>query len=375
MIQRIFYPVGQGAFYSERHMSNNINIVYDCGTEYKNRNNKGIKSVVHQSFSKDEVIDILFISHFDFDHISLIDELMSTVKEVKNVVIPLLPEEQVNLLSKLYGALQAPNLVELVTNPLGFFGNNTRVVFVESSSEELNKSEEPISLSDLESGSKRTSGTPLNINGIRDWVFIPYNYEFPERSKEFLDKLNKEAHKKMIDVEELKNDPKYIFKAKKTKELRGIYKSISGGINQNSMFLYSGPKSSAHHLHMSYWNGKCRHYDIHWYNYCFRQLHFKSHRVACLYTGDGDLNKVDVESICGGYREMVGTIQIPHHGSLPSFNEKVLTDEYFLCPISVGKNNSYGHPSAKVLGQILSHKSYPILVTEDVDSTFVEAIC
>lgn len=180
MIQRTFHPVGQGAYYSERHISNNINIVYDCGTEYKNRNNKGIKSVVHQSFSKDEVIDILFISHFDFDHISLIDELMNTVKEVKNVVIPLLSFKQVNLLSNLYEALQAHNLVELVKNPLGFFGNNTRVVVVKSSSEGLNESKEPISLSDLSSNSERLSGTPLSINGIRDWVFIPYNYEFLE---------------------------------------------------------------------------------------------------------------------------------------------------------------------------------------------------
>lgn len=30
MIQRIFHPVGQGAFYSERHIQHDINIVYDC---------------------------------------------------------------------------------------------------------------------------------------------------------------------------------------------------------------------------------------------------------------------------------------------------------------------------------------------------------
>ena len=374
MIQRTFHPVGQGAYYSERHISNNINIVYDCGTEYKNRNNKGIKSVVHQSFSKDEIIDILFISHFDFDHISLIDELMNTVKEVKNVVIPLLSSKQVNLLSNLYEALQAPNLVKLVTSPRIFFGNKTRIVKVERSSERPNESQESTNLSNSVQDLNISSGTPLIINGFQDWVFVPYNYKFPERSKEFLDKLNEEAYKKMIDVEGLKDDPKCVFKAKKTKELREIYKSISGGINQNSMFLYSGPKSSEHNLYMSYWNGKCCHCDIHWCNCCFRQLHFKSHRVACLYTGDGDLNKVDVENICRGYSGMIGTIQIPHHGSSPSFNEKVLTDEYFLCPISVGKNNSYGHPSAKVLGQILSHESYPILVTEDVDSTFIEKI-
>ena len=56
MIQRIFHPVGQGAFYSERH--ENHNIVYDCGTHYFNRGKKGIKNTIFQSFSKDEIIDM-----------------------------------------------------------------------------------------------------------------------------------------------------------------------------------------------------------------------------------------------------------------------------------------------------------------------------
>lgn len=66
MIERIFHTVGQGAFYSEKH--ENFNIVYDCGTEWKNRTNKTIDKTIKQSFSKDDEIDILFISHFDYDH-------------------------------------------------------------------------------------------------------------------------------------------------------------------------------------------------------------------------------------------------------------------------------------------------------------------
>lgn len=31
MIERIFYPVGQGAFYVEKHGKRNI--VYDCGSD------------------------------------------------------------------------------------------------------------------------------------------------------------------------------------------------------------------------------------------------------------------------------------------------------------------------------------------------------
>lgn len=64
MIQRIFHPIGQGAFYSERH--NNFNFVFNCGNW---RNTKLSDQVARQSFNKDEVIDILFISYFDFDHI------------------------------------------------------------------------------------------------------------------------------------------------------------------------------------------------------------------------------------------------------------------------------------------------------------------
>ena len=70
-IIRTFHPVGQGAFYSERH--ENFNVVYDCGTEYPKRTDKGIKRTVETAFRKDEEIDILFISHFDFDHVGHID--------------------------------------------------------------------------------------------------------------------------------------------------------------------------------------------------------------------------------------------------------------------------------------------------------------
>ena len=65
---RTFHPVGQGAFYSERH--SNFNIVYDCGTTSPRR----ARRVVEKAF-KDEVVDILFISHFDSDHISSIPDL------------------------------------------------------------------------------------------------------------------------------------------------------------------------------------------------------------------------------------------------------------------------------------------------------------
>lgn len=75
-MQRIIHPIGQGAFYSERF--GNFNIVYDCGEWKKTR--KACK-LVEKSFDSDKEIDVLFISHFDYDHVSLIP----TLKEHFNI--------------------------------------------------------------------------------------------------------------------------------------------------------------------------------------------------------------------------------------------------------------------------------------------------
>ena len=87
-IVRTFHPVGQGAFYSERfydeeHPDSIHNIVYDCGTllGYIRK----AKKVVSQAFDKKDVIDYLFISHLDYDHISLVETLLSSVRGVKNL--------------------------------------------------------------------------------------------------------------------------------------------------------------------------------------------------------------------------------------------------------------------------------------------------
>lgn len=378
MIQRCFLPVGQGAFYSERHMSHNINIVYDCGTEYKNRNNTGIKSVVRQSFSKGDVIDILFISHFDFDHISLIDTLRKTVKRIERVVIPLLPKGEKIFLSNVYKALGEDDLAQLVNKPNEFFGEGTHIITIDPSSGEENRGGDPIVLSDKARGSQSVrSGTPLTLPDIDSyWAFVPYNYEYQSRSREFLKKLTEEG----IDIEKLRQDSQYTLCPAIKQTIKDIYKGLSGGINENSMFLYSGPLTRYACIRHAYiYHRRTRYCDrnflpCHGFDWLYEDSFIDPYRVACLYTGDGDLDKNVKDVAYKQYWDLIGTIQIPHHGSLPSFNEKVLDGRRFICPISVGKNNSYGHPSQKVISEILLHESYPILVTEDIDSALVEVI-
>ena len=379
MIQRFFHPVGQGAFYSERHEyheypGSTLNIVYDCGTGYMNKGKKGIREVVTQSFSKQDVIHILFISHFDYDHISLIELLKDTVNRIERVVIPFLNKEETIFLANIYRALEEneergekkARLAELVSDPETFFGKGTHVIQVQPSAEMKTREQDTIKLSENDP-IKIPSGTPLSLENYGDWVFVPYNHLNEERGKDFRAKLQADG----IDVGELEK-PGYVLDKDRCKKIKACYKEIDGGINQNSMFLYSGP-SVGEGVSMYFLGGGIRWgHNYHWS--CFCNHYFDSDRVACLYTGDGDLNKVNASAVYGKYWEFIGTIQIPHHGSLPSFKGDILEAKYLLCPISVGKNNSYGHPSQSVISQILFYRCCPILVTEDVCSTFVEVI-
>lgn len=371
MIQRFFHPVGQGAFYSERHIDDNINIVYDCGTEYKNRGNKGTKGVVSQSFSKNDVIHYLFISHFDYDHISLIPILKEGVKRIERVVLPLLHEETKRFLSNIYSVLGEKELATLVRDPNQYFGSDTQIIAVESSNknddnfskeDELGKEGENNKVKIISSGDILSLPTKES-----DWVFIPHNYEYKIRSKAFVEKIQDSV----VDLQKLKKDSEYAILESVINELKKIYKRLKGGINQNSMFVYSGPeKETSNEIYQVY---QRRIIDEFYSKLMCYNLMFPK-RPACLYTGDGDLNVVDVQSVYKDYWYFIGTIQIPHHGSYSSFNENILLNRPFFCPISVGKNNSYGHPSQKVISRLLQYESNPILVTEDVDSTFVEII-
>ena len=87
-IVRTFYPIGQGAFYGERFFVEGqcvYSIVYDCGVEVVGARQK---SIVQQAFSKDDIINYLFISHLDEDHISLVMTLKQTVKRIEKIVLP-----------------------------------------------------------------------------------------------------------------------------------------------------------------------------------------------------------------------------------------------------------------------------------------------
>lgn len=356
MIKRIFHPIGQGAFYSERH--ENFNVVFDCGNWKKTKQSE---MLVKQSFKKEDVIDILFISHFDSDHVNRIEVLKNHCANIKMVVLPLLNPEEILLLSNFYKNIDN-SIVPLITEPNQFFGENTKIIYVQPSENEEINNDLILEQETLENNQSIESGTKISKGS--NWIFIPYNYEYKTRNQELLDLLKKHS----IDVSKLKKDLSYSI-ANRTK-LRLIYNKLSGKINQNSMFLYSGPleqKSS----NLSIQRHIKPFYPI---PFPFSILREHNNRVSCVYTGDGDLNKVRINIVYRRYWNLVGTIQIPHHGDIKTYKSTDISDKNYFCPISVGLNNTYGHPSTTVIADLNGNKNIPIQVTEDINDLYFEII-
>ena len=380
---RTFHPVGQGVFYSEQFRSENgdgFRIVYDCGTK-TSRQKVDPATVIQDAFKDIETvenkkpIDILFISHFDTDHVSMINELLNQ-HAILCVVLPLLPVEEKSVLRSYYSEVGNDIGMALLADPIRLFGKETAIVYVESTGN--GPIELPPNHAEVSRNSPRESNVIiLKPNGERvdaelgdsvnipsgaqifvprhSWCYIPHNYEYPQRHQALLNELAKRAN---IDQTRL-GETSYI--AEKSTELNKVYRSLRtagcGDINENSMLVYSGPSRGSQGM-THVWR------ELIWSGYEFN-CGFED-RPACIYSGDSDFNKVKIHEVYKEVWENVGIVQIPHHGSKRSFSAGFLgkgNSSYF-CPISAGQHNQHRHPAPTVLKEILIRHSLPLIVDE-----------
>ena len=366
-ITRTFHPIGQGGFYSERH--NNFNIVYDCGVHPISNYGKTLAGSV---FSKNENIDVLFLSHFDYDHISTIPMLRKSVKSISTVIIPLLTNKQKNLLININRIL-SHSFITLIKNPGAYFGPNTTIVYVNSDDDQKPDNEDDlVDLRDLsESREKKievASGTRFTLRDTPGWVFIPYNHKHEERHVDLIKRIG--SFGKKYNIQRLESDPDYTIAQltdKNTRtELKTIYEELDGNINENSMLVYSGPINN--------FSAKNMWMYVSTENEYFCSINYNC-RVGCIYTGDSDFNKFRLKDIYPYHKKYVGTVQVPHHGSIKSFNMKGLEGFYdLICPISYGTKNSHSHPDWSIVSALSLRQFSPILITENPSSKVVQRI-
>ncbi len=380
MIKRIFHPIGQGAFYSERYDKEGVkfNIVYDCGCIFCSKQRS--ERVIKQSFNPDDEIDILFISHFDFDHVSHIKTLNDHVKKIKRVILPLLHKEEKKFLENWYKYRGYNDIVDLINDPEIFFGEGTEITEVVEYDERNINDNEYINIDRLPK--EINSGLKICISNIENWCFIPYNFRYEERHKQLIENFkNKFPDKNIASMKDINFLISDIIKSQKNngKKIKEIYEKVDGRINENSMFVYSGPCKEKLDYYRSFFDSKLTQSDYLDLLLLTKELPYcdnikLSQKVGCLYTGDGNLNRFNLKEIFSDFWKNIGTLQIPHHGDVKSFDKKYIEDGDYYCVASVGKKNPYGHPSSALIADILGCNNTVSLVTEDLDSEYIEII-
>lgn len=361
MFKRFILPVGQGAFYVEK-FENKKNIIYDCGSmDNKNK----ISNLIENCFERNEIIEAIFISHLDEDHMNGVEELLKKC-EVKRICFPLITEEMKLILKikimieEAIGSSYSEFVKEFIENPekaIKKIIEKEKIELIEILSiGEENKREidkEIIKNNKIKRIEKKSGEDiaqeikGLEYNGNK-WELIPYNFKQEIRINEFKENLKKEFKDEISleKVEEIWKNNKDNSKEK----IKKAYKNIKGSLNTNSMTLFSGIIQDE----KSYYNTSIS-------NYIYA-------KVGCLYTGDYEAkgkNKWEtLEKAYQNYWKWIGFIQVPHHGSSHNCNDNLITKNaiYF---ISVGKKNRYKHPSLEVVHDITFKYSNNLYIVKE----------
>lgn len=378
---RTFHPVGQGAFYSEEFElpdHGRFRIVYDCGSRTLSKS--ALEKRIKSDFAGDMNVDILFISHFDEDHINGVEFL-----KPKTVVVPFLSEAQILLLT-LCNMFQkgANSNVDLAKNPTKTFPEAQIIQILPYGSDYGSDSDfDPIFDLKAINGSNRDDNSKKNvlkelrkvkslvpINILHDnpfWEYIPYNPNWDKYVELFKSKMSQYK----LDWNQLVAPDNGTYIEKNFSDLKKIYNELKQK-NLHSLVVCSSSKQD---VMLSYYCAKCK--------YCLIPPCKLNLPCGCIYFGDA---KVDAEWRDDFYDylkgldllEEIGTLQVPHHGSNLSYGWNVIPPQdcfanSVLCIISIGEFNHYGHPSALVIRELLRKGGRVSMVTEAVSSMFIQA--
>ena len=330
-LDRTFWPVGHGAFYTERffnHVDNNVfTAIYDCG----GKDQAVVQRIIDQIILHDNHVDYLFISHFHRDHINGLRYLL-TKAQVDHIVIPQIEETRL-VESYIYNAITATDLSTENDDAQVFIRRqlDTRDLRVESIIEV-----EPLvadTIPELRSEGRRQyipSGHPIYIQANSHdpyWIYIPVNIDYDKTKRQKLTAaLNKIctdcAEKPIIESGVINWNSIDAILNKKMKEVKDAYKQVFQSHNAYSMPVFSGPVIGTH---ISWRLYDCDFFDdyveqYNWFEWRFRRHHlFGKRLLSCLYMGDFEASTPDnllkLERLLKEYYYLTGLQQVPHHYS------------------------------------------------------------
>lgn len=387
-MKRQFLSVGQGAFYCEsfwlgKETSNPINVVFDCGVlpsrnQYLHPQSKAmhlfvdsrIVPVIPSEITNSRTIHAVFLSHLHEDHVNGLAALKRQGIQIKKVYYPAVDEAERQLMFVWYkicsqDAGLAQTLCMDQPTTLSDFGD-TLWIPVPSGVPEEEESDVPLAdtvLPNVPSG----QNIPLWT-----WEFLTFNFKRRDAIKALKRAWASAGLPGTLTNANLMrewNSPGGVQRVKQVYKLAFPNRHF----NTNSMTVFSGvdPQLFPNFVCQGLIKNCTKKQTQNGYQK-FCRLNFPS---GCLYTGDYDASDNRRRSIHWKYLRSayrlrwphVGCLQIPHHGSEKGFNRKFLKlNAIFVA--SMGQNNQYGHPSAKVVKDFKLAKKHLIRVTEKTNS-------
>lgn len=313
MVRRTFFNVGQALFCLEE--VDDIVIVYDCGGQ----NIPKIKKAIVRSHLAGRVINAVFISHYDRDHINGIYYLLQQTT-VLHLFLPMVREE--DCLSILLNYPRGSHAYEMTSNCSGFvhrIAHNEQIKIHYVTAQEIpynrdaerNQEYRDLNVENIPREERREVvainnienvvpfGTPISFGEHNDWVYIPYNLKYmsTQQWRDFVTRLGLPNDATCNDVLRVWRKTKIRLK----QELLAIGVVTLNTINEYSMTLYSG------------------------------FLRIDPLHLGCLYTGDYDASK-NIRNLLGAYWYVwgnIGIVQVPHHGSKNNWNPHLIVDNAF----------------------------------------------
>lgn len=388
------HPAGHGGFHTGRarfDRANVVNWIYDCGARSSKKFDKVLTSWISNNTFP---VDWLFISHFDTDHVSGLDTLLSGTV-VNNVMVPFVNDDQLafTLLHEIRRGRLQRSFVELVSDPAQFFLSRGvgRVTFLggpESSASEEPTEPTPIRPVGWETRELTVKMTPLptplpapatksgpekeidnkveivNQNGCEIYVsdqntgllLKPYRTAINTSSLRGLRTalysllgISSRAVASRPGLGRLAHAVALHARTSSGRsDLQKVFKLFVGSSNRASLSLLSVP------VQVGELNKKYRHFR---WNRAFEYdvPHFPAEwPPAWLNTGDSELlHKADLDAFAAayaGYLPSVHMLALPHHGS--DFNSDIRLQN--LCPNAAlvvhVKEGAKKHPGPVVTG-------------------------
>lgn len=419
-ISRTQWAVGNGFFHSGSIGSdaNTLTYVYDCGALNRKKNQAALDREINEFSRRGERIDVCFISHFDYDHVSGIARLANSTP-ITQFVIPLLPTSQrlfafARQLSQglfdpsqndedagMYRALIADpvsTLRELAeTDPER---DDVRVVTVEPDGEgpsddgtggddtAVNSYTYPVpdtlnprGVGSAERGSlqlvrEKDKFTISGSNKVWEWKYAVASQMRPGKT-EFIDSLIRQgliASAADLDDASVVRNLILQHPAGLTHAYRDAIAKIGNSFTRNltSLMLYSGPPLGS--LYFAYRSRS---------NVVERaEIGAWSPRPGWLALGDADIRSKarlnDVNATWALYKPHVSTFSPSHHGSQRDWHTDLARGfsaggDY--APTFVfSASGNWGHPAHKVLLEINELGGTTVIVSLDKRSRWTESI-